>query len=191
MPTSKLLVSAVCGLIVIAGVGVVAQSGSIRLGDRGLMAPMFAGQLRAGGPTRVIGTVIDIRMIPVAAVRVQLRNLANGTVQQAQETNEAGEYDFPVDDPSTYVVEMALTDGQVIALSNAGSLARNDTLRTVIQLPGRWDTLRGVVLPPNAVNFMGLGSAQTMTSATIQVAADLSIAPVNSGEPVSAFVPQQ
>jgi len=187
---SKLLVSAVCGLILIASVGIAAQSGSIRLGNRGLVAPMFAGQLRTG-PTRVIGTVIDIRMIPVAAVRVQLRNLENGTVQQAQETNEAGEYDFPVDDPSTYVVEMALTDGQVIALSNAGSLARNDTLRTVIQLPGRWDTLRGVVLPLNAVNFMGLGSAQTMTSATIQVAADLSIAPVNAGEPVSAFVPQQ
>ena len=53
--------------------------------------------------------------------------------------NDAGEYEFLLDDPGTYVVEMSMVDGYVLALSNAGSLARYETLHTVVQLPGRWD----------------------------------------------------
>ena len=50
--------------------------------------------------------------------------------------NDNGEYEFLVDDPGTYVVEMVMVDGYVLALSNAGSLARYETLHTVVQLPG-------------------------------------------------------
>lgn len=190
------LLAAICGLTLIASVGLVAQrGGSITRPDSGLIAPTFAQQWRPtnmGSTTKIIGTVIDIGMVPVANARVQLRSLINGTVQQASETNENGEYDFDVEDPGTFVVEMALTDGQVIALSNAGSLARFETLRTVIQLPGRWDTaIRGIVMPQSVVNFVGLGSAQSMTQATLSAAIEQNIAPVNSGEAVSAFTTGQ
>lgn len=192
---SKKLLMAVCGLTLIASAGLVAQRGTIRSGNSGLVAPTFAERWRPanlGGQTRIIGTVIDIRMVPVANTRVQLRSLINGTVQQSVDTNENGEYSFDVDDPGTFVVEMSLTDGQVVALSNAGTLGRYETLRTVIQLPGRWDsTLRTMVMPQNAVNFVGLGSANTMTQATLTAAVDQNITPINPGVPVSAITPRQ
>ena len=34
---------------------------------------------------------------------------------------------------------MVMVDGYVVALSNAGTIARYETLQTVVQLPGRWD----------------------------------------------------
>ncbi|HWI16102.1 MAG TPA: hypothetical protein VNT81_00035 [Vicinamibacterales bacterium] len=192
---SQKFLTAVCGLTLIASAGLVAQRGTIRPGNSGLVGPTFAERWRPanlGGQTRIIGTVIDIRMVPVAHTRVQLRSLVNGTVQQASETNENGEYAFDVEDPGTFVVEMALTDGQIVALSNAGTLSRFETMRTVIQLPGRWDsTLRVMVMPANAVNFVGLGSANTMTQATLQAAVDQNITPVDAGVPVSAIAPRQ
>jgi SdrD B-like domain len=192
---SKQFLTAICGLTLIASAGLVAQRGTIRPGNTGLVAPTFAERWRPanlGGQTLIIGTVIDIGMVPVANTRVQLRSLVNGTVQQATTTNENGEYTFEVEDPGTFVVEMSLTDGQVIALSNAGTLARYETLRTVIQLPGRWDSsLRAVVMPQNAVNFVGLGSANTMTQTTLTAAVDQNITPINPGVPVSAISPRQ
>jgi hypothetical protein len=189
---SKQIFAAVCGLLLIASAGVVAQRGSIARGNSGLIAPTFAGTWRPanqGGNTQIVGTVIDIRMVPVAKTRVQLRNLANGTVQEAKETDENGEYTFDVEDPGSFVVEMALDDGSVVALSNAGSLARFETMRTVIQLPGRWDAARGVVMPQSVVNWVGMGSAQTMTQTTITAATTQNITPINSGEAVSSFTP--
>lgn len=192
---SKQFFTAVLGLTLIASAGLVAQRGTIRRGNSGLVGPTFAERWRpanTGGQTRIIGTVIDIRMVPVANTRVQLRSLVNGTVQQASETNENGEYVFDVEDPGAFVVEMALTDGQVVALSNAGTLARYETMRTVIQLPGRWDSATQVmIMPANMANFVGLGSANTMTQTTLTAAIDQNITPTNSGEPVSASTPRQ
>ncbi len=191
---SKQLFAAIC-LTMIASAGLVAQRSTVTRGNSGLVGPTLAERWRPAnqaGATRVIGTVIDIRMVPVANARVQLRSLVNGTVQQAQDTNEAGEYTFDVEDPGTFVVEMALTDGQIVALSNAGTLARFETMRTVIQLPGRWDSaLRGIVMPQSVINFVGLGSAQTMTQTTLNAAVSQNITPINSGEPVSAFTAGQ
>lgn len=191
---NKQFFAAMCGLIVIASVGIVAQRGTITRPPSGLIGPEFAQRWRPAnmsGSTKIVGTVIDIRMVPVANARVQLRNLVNGTVQQAQDTNENGEYDFDVDDPGTFVVEMALTDGSVVAISSAGTLGRFETLRTVVQLPGRWDTsIRDIVMPQNVVNFVGLGSAQTMTQTTLVAAVDQNITPINAGEPVSATAPK-
>lgn len=138
------------------------------------------------GRTRIVGTVIDIRQVPVAYARVQLRDLVNGTVVQEAASDGNGEYAFVVDDPSTFVVEMALLDGYVVALSNAGSVARHETLQTVVQLPGRWDALASrVVYPQNAGAFIGLSGANTMTNTTMEMALDQNIPPADSGEPVS------
>jgi hypothetical protein len=142
------------------------------------------------GETRVIGQVVDITQTPVANARVQLRNLSSGAVQGQDETDANGEYAFPVDNPGSYVVEMIMIDGYVVALSNAGALARFETLQTVVMLPGRWEgQFRGVVMPQPVTNFVGMSAATTMTAQTVQIALEQSIQPVDSGEPVSPFKP--
>jgi hypothetical protein len=75
-------------------------------------------------------------------------------------------------------------------LSNAGSLARFETLQTVVQLPGRWEGVgRGMVMPTNVTHFIGMSAATTMTAETVAIALKQSIQPVDSGEPVSPFKP--
>ena len=173
-----------------ASSGLLAQSGTIRLAPPSPSGVKFAQPWRpagVGGNTMVVGTVIDIGQVPVAYARVQLRSLNTGTVAQAGESNELGEYEFAVEVPGTYVVEMVTVDGYVAALSNAGSLARYETLQTLVQLPGRWNAqLRNMVIPQNTASFLGMSAQNTMTSATLNLALDMHIAPVDSGEPVSA-----
>lgn len=140
----------------------------------------------AKGDTRVIGTVIDIRQVPVTYAKVRLRDLNTGNIEEETDTNANGEYAFDLERPGSYIVEMVLVDGYVISLSNAGSVARFETLQTVIQLPGRWDAARQNVMPTQSgLGFVGVSSATTMTAATLAIAVDQNIAPVDSGEPVS------
>ena len=141
------------------------------------------------GETRVIGHVIDIRQIPVPYARVQLRNLMNGTVLRESAADSNGEYQFTVEEPGTYLVEMLRVDGNVLALSNAGTLARFETLHTVVQLPGRWEGTRGMVMPQHISAFFGMSAATTMTARTVEIALEQSIQPVDAGEPVSPFKP--
>lgn len=191
----KLIVAIACAALGATSSGLLAQSGSIRLVPPSPSGVKFAQPWRPagiGGDTMIIGTVIDIRQVPVAYAKVQLRSLITGTVQQEGESNEFGEYQFAVDAPGTYVVEMVTVDGYVAALSNAGSLARFETLRTLVQLPGRWNTqLRNMVMPQNTTSFLGMSAQSTMTSATLNLALAMHIAPVNSGEPVSATATSQ
>lgn len=188
---TKKIVAVICGVFVATGAALLAQSGSIRLVPPPAQGVRFAQPWRpnaAAGDTKIIGTVIDIRQLPVAYAKVQLRNLVTGAVQQSMDSDENGEYQFAVDDPGTYVVEMVMVDGYVLALSNAGSLARYETLRTLVQLPGRWDSLaRNMVFPQNTSYFFGMSAQTTMTAATLTLAANLNIAPVDAGEPVSAL----
>lgn len=139
-----------------------------------------------GTETRVVGTVIDIRQIPVSFARVQLRDLKTGLVIASDDTNEKGEYAFELAEPGTYVVEMVLVDDHILALSNAGSLGRYETLQTVIQLPGRWDfASRAMFMPVGATSFFGIGSTNSMTSATIAIAGEKDVRPVDIGLSVS------
>jgi hypothetical protein len=138
------------------------------------------------GDTRIIGQVIDIRQVPVANARVQLRNLISGQVQSQDETDANGEYAFSVEDSGTYIVEMIMVDGYVVALSNAGALARYETLQTVVQLPGRWEgAMRGMVMPQSVTNFVGMSAATSMTAQTVAIALEQSIQPTDSGQSVS------
>ena len=186
----KLIVAIACAALGSTGSGLLAQSGSIRLVPPSPSGVNFAQPWRPagiGGDTMIVGSVVDIRQVPVAYAKVQLRSLITGTVQQEGESNEFGEYEFTVDIPGTYVVEMVTADGYVAALSNAVSLARFETLRTLVQLPGRSNTqLRSMVMPQNITSFLGMSAQNTMTSATLNLALEMHIAPVNSGEPVSA-----
>jgi hypothetical protein len=185
----KLIVAVVCAAFG-ASSGLLAQSGSIRFVPPPTAGVKFAQPWRPSGPggdTKVMGTVIDIRQVPVARVKIQLRSLITGVVAEEVESNENGEYEFSIDDPGTYVVEMVTADGYVVALSNAGSLARYETMRTLVQLPGRWDAqVRTMVMPQNTSSFIGMSAQNTMTATTIALAVDTNIAAINSGEPVSA-----
>ena len=192
----KLIVPIVCAALGATGTGLLAQSGSIR---RAPLSPTSTVKLAQpwrpagnGGNTKITGSLIDIDRAPVAYAKVQLRSLTTGTVQQEGESNGFGEYEFAIDDPGTYVVEMVAVDGSIAALSNAASLARFETSRTLVQLPGRWNTqLRNMVMPQNTIGFLGMSAQSTMTSATLNLAVDMRIAPVNSGEPVSATATTQ
>lgn len=138
------------------------------------------------GETQIIGVVIDIFQVPVANAKVRLRNLNTGQIEQEAQTNDKGEYVFGSVEPGTYVVEMVLLDGTIIALSNAGSLLRYETLQTVVQLPGRWDALaRSVVMTQKVADFVGLSSALSITAQTLTMAVEQNITPIDAGEPVS------
>lgn len=145
----------------------------------------FSARLGSGG-TKVIGTVIDVRQVPVAGVRLQLRNLDTGNVESEADSDGEGGYEFEVEESGTYVVEMVMVDGYIVALSNAGSLARFETLQTVVQLPGRWDFASRMMVMENSVaNFFGMSAETTMTATTIQIAVDQNVPPANAGAPAS------
>ena len=187
MSTQKHLIVGVLLILAAAGLGaqgtatLVQQRQGIRLAE-----PLRPGN--ANGETRIIGQVVDIRQVPVAYARVQLRNLINGIVQQESSADGNGEYQFLVDTPGTYVVEMVQVDGYILALSNAGTLARFETLQTVVRLPGRWEATR-MIMPRHVTNFIGMSAANSMTAQTVKLAFEQSIQPVDSGEPVSPFKP--
>jgi hypothetical protein len=83
-----------------------------------------------------------------------------------------------------------LLNGSVLALSNAGSLSRFETLQSDVSLPGRWEGMtRGMVMPRNTSTFMGMSAATTMTAETVRMALEQRIHAVDSGEPVSPFKP--
>ena len=190
---NKRILAVVSGLILVGGAGLTAQRTSVRLVQPPPPGVRLAEAWRPAnikGDTRIIGTIFDIRQVPVAYAKVQLRNLLTGAVQQEGKADGEGQYQFLIDDPGTYVVEMVMVDGYVVALSNAGSLARYETLQTVIQLPGRWDAALGSMqLTQNATNFLGMSAATTMTAATMSIAVDENVTPVDAGEPVSPIRP--
>lgn len=182
----KTYVSAIiCALVAVGGASLLAQQGfipaptSVRLAERWRPADRK-------GDTRIVGTVVDVHHVPVAYASVQLRNLITSNIEQKAMANGNGEYEFTVINPSTYVVEMVLVDGYIVALSNAGSVNRYETLQTVVQLPGRWDGAASRVVPiQNLANYFGMSSQATMTAATLQLAVDLNISAADPGEPVS------
>ena len=181
----KAISTAICAVITAGGTALFAQQGfvpaptGVRLAERWRPADMT-------GDTRVIGTVIDVRQVPVAYAKVQLRDLVTSVVEQEATADANGAYEFKRIHPSTYVVEMVTVDRYVVALSNAGSVRRYETLHTTVQLSGRWDVSNGRVVALNNVrDYFGMSSQATMTAATLELAAAMNIAAADPGEPVS------
>lgn len=182
------------GLIIVFG----ATVGAEQRGQVILVAPppsglspglKFTAPWRPAGSdgTRIIGSVIDVRQMPVAKVKVRLRNITTGEVMAESESSASGEYSFPEVEPGTYVVEMFVDNRYIVALSNAGSIGRNETMQMVVQLAGRWDTVtQTVVAPQNAVNFVGLSAATTMAASTMTAAVTENIPPTEAGVPTSS-----
>ena len=115
-----------------------------------------------------------------------MRDLYNGLIVQEGLTDAAGNYEFTTPDAGIYVVEMVNDLGQIIGLSNAGSLTQFQTMSAAIHLPGRWDFERNVlVVPQSKMRFIGMSANTTMTATTIQFAANANVPPADPGEPVS------
>lgn len=110
------------------GVGIAAeQRREVALVHQPTQSMKFSAPWRPNGAsteTKVISTVIDILHVPVVHARVQLRDLTSGLVFASGDTDDLGEYEFTQVEPGTYVVEMLVGDNYIIALSNAGALAR-------------------------------------------------------------------
>src|SRR5687767_11362415 len=106
----RLIVAALCATSLTGGTSLLAQQGFIPAPTGVRRAEPWRPALGTGD-TRIIGTVVDIAQQPVAYARVQLRNLANGVVEQEMTANGNGEYGFTVASPSSYVVEMVMVDG--------------------------------------------------------------------------------
>ena len=182
--------SIVLAMLVLTSAGLGAQGTATLVRQRQVVS--FAEPWRpatASGETKIIGQVLDIQRVPVANAKLQLRNLITGTIQRETSADSNGEYQFTVDDPGTYVVEMVRLDGHVVALSNAGTLARYDTVQTVVQLPGRWEGTRGVVMQAHIPTFFGMSAATTMTAQTVRIALGQRVRAIDAGEPVSPFKP--
>ena len=174
------------GLILAVGAGVTAQQGGLIPAETALRFIQAWRPTTVTGQTQIIGAVIDIRQVPVPNAKVRLRNLNTGRIEQEAVTDDKGEYVFAVVEPGSYVVEMVLSDATIIALSNAGALARYETLQTLVQLPGRWNiAARRMEMTQNLSDFVGMSSALTMTAATLTMAVEQNIAPMDAGEPVS------
>jgi len=188
---NKRILAVVSGFVLLAGAGLTAQRTSVRLVPPPAPGVRLIEVWRANqGETKIVGTVLDIRQEPVAYAKLRLRNLSTGAVQQEGQSDGNGQYVFVVETSGTYVVEMVLSDGYVVALSNAGTLARSEILQTVIRLPGRWDASVGTMrFPQNPTTFLGMSAATTMTAATISMAVVENVTPMDAGEPVSAIRP--
>ena len=181
-------------IVILIGAAGIVVSAEQRRGEIVLVRPpvsplKFAGVWRPPGSTdtRVVGSIIDITQVPVAYAHVQLRDLRNGGVVANADTNDKGEYEFAVIEPGTFVVEMVLSNYQVVGVSNAGTLSRYQTLQTRIQLPGRWNFNSGAMMMMRvpATSFFGNGAANSVTSSTLAMASGAAIGPQDPGEPVS------
>lgn len=140
----------------------------------------------ASRETKIVGAVVDIKHAQVKNVHVQLRNLATGVVEQQGTSNEYGTYEFILRESGTYVVEMVLGDSSVVALSEARLIEPFETVWTLVQLPGRWDSrLQRIDLSPNPAAYLGVSGQLSMTAETLELAVEMNIAPKDAGEPVS------
>lgn len=126
------------------------------------------------GTASLLGTTLDAAARHLPDTRVQVRNLRSGNLEQSTVSDGAGAFAFRSLLPGTYVVEMTLVNGSVVAISDAVVLADAQQARTVVQLPARF---RGFA--------WWLGSATTVALAQ---AASLGVLAVNGGQPVT---PQQ
>jgi hypothetical protein len=71
---------------------------------------------------------------PIAAARVQLRNLVNGRVEATAVANEAGQFTFTRIEGGTYVVELLGENGKVVSVGHAFVIAPGETVATFVRL---------------------------------------------------------
>ena len=187
MSTRKTI--AVIGLVIATSTTLGAQVGTMARADRAKPALRFNEALPsapAARETMIVGMVVDVSQVPVRAAMVRLRDIVSGDVVQESQANDHGEYRFLVAEPGTYVVEVVLASGHVAALSNAAALERFQTLQTLVQLPGHWNSVdRTVRAPYRTMDIFGVSRARPLIADTLIIAVQRNISALDAGEPVS------
>jgi hypothetical protein len=82
----------------------------------------------------IVGHARDAAASLLADAPLQLRNLTLGGVVSHARTNTGGQFAFPSLPTGTYIVELLAPQGQVVALSDAVSVASGDVVQTVVQM---------------------------------------------------------
>lgn len=146
---------------------------SAQVGTRGSSGAPAPGPVRAatGDGGIILGTARDAgdRLLP--DTRIQLRNLRSGNLEQFTTSDGTGAFRFIRVPAGVYVVEMTLSSGAVVAISDTLTVLNTETLQTVVQAPAR------------ARSFAWwLGST---TTAALAQAASLGVLAVGPGTPVS------
>lgn len=119
----------------------------------------------------VAGTTLDAGGRALPDTRVQIRNLRSGHIEQSTTSDRLGQFIFRRLPPGTYVVEMTLTDGSVVAISDPVTVVDGQVARTVVQMAAR-----------NRSFAWWLGSTTTLA---LSQAAGLGVLAVNPGQPVT------
>jgi len=87
--------------------------------------------------TTVMGSAWTQDNTPIAAARVQLRNLANGAVVATAVADEAGKFTFNDMHAGTYAVELVGDKGKIVSVGQAFVIAQGETVATFVRLGSR------------------------------------------------------
>lgn len=127
--------------LVVAAASVAAQPGAFVRSDRlGLPPIEDASGAFTASTNALIGTARAADRNPIPEARLQLRNLRTGQIVQNTIANADGQFAFRSLEPGTYLVEMTLADGSVVALSEAVTIGAGEVVQTLVQLASRTRT---------------------------------------------------
>jgi hypothetical protein len=84
--------------------------------------------------TTVIGSAWNQDNTPIAAARVQLRNLDDAKVVATAVADEGGKFTFTDIEPGTYAVELVGANGKIVTVGQAFVIARGETVATFVRI---------------------------------------------------------
>jgi len=91
-----------------------------------------------GAPPRlatiVMGSAWNQDNTPIAAARVQLRNLTDGKIVATTVADEAGKFTYANIEPGTYAVELVGANGKIITVGQAFVIAQGETVATFVRI---------------------------------------------------------
>lgn len=165
------LILGVIVALVLAVPGMAQQGTLVRSECLGLPAVEEGAGAFGASTNAIIGTARGAGRGPLPEAQVQLRDLRTGQVVERVTADADGRFAFRSLEPSTYLVEMTLADGSVVALSEAVTIGSGEIIQTLVQLASRSRTFG-----------WWLGST---TSSVLSSAASLGVLAVEPGAPAS------
>lgn len=127
--------------LIVAVASVAAQPGAFVRADRMGMPPIEdAPGAFTASTNALIGTARAADRSPIPEARLQLRSLRSGQIVQTTTADADGRFAFRSLEPGTYLVEMTLADGSVVALSEAVTIGAGEIVQTLVQLASRTRT---------------------------------------------------
>jgi hypothetical protein len=150
--------------------GVVLTAAATRMSGQPLNAQTPDRGLPGPGGT-LVGLALDASNRPLPDTRVQLRGVRSGNVEATATTGADGGFTFPGLLPGLYVVEMTVTNGSIVAISDSAEVVDGRTVQQNVQLVARSRSFG-----------WWLGSTTTLALAQ---AASLGVLAVDGGQPVS------